>query len=203
MPGARCQSIYRDFGIQIDDSGGRGSNCQKTTFQAGMCMKTKNEVSGARCKVSEYLSRLWNPDRRFGRARIELPENDVPSRNVYENKVHGPKSEVRSPKSKGLGGGCAYSDSWLLAPDSCTSRNEGVTGDVDENKGPGTWDRGILDTGRRRFWLLLPKDRWPSVERGAHAPVMGYPGNMLKIRVRQNPITHHKSPFANALAPVF
>ena len=39
------------------------------------------------------------------------------------------------------------------------------------------------------------------MERGAHTPVTGYPGNMLKTKVRQNPITHHKSPFANARAP--
>ena len=37
--------------------------------------------------------------------------------------------------------------------------------------------------------------------RGAHAPVTGYPGNMLKTKVRQSPITHHKVLFTNALAP--
>jgi hypothetical protein len=26
--------------------------------------------------------------------------------------------------------------SWLLSPDFCTSRNEGATGDIIENKGP-------------------------------------------------------------------
>ena len=62
---------------------------RKTTFQAGMCMKTKN-----------------------------------PS----------PKSGVRSPKSKGLCGECADSDSWLLTPDSCSSRNEGSSGYIYENK---------------------------------------------------------------------
>ena len=39
------------------------------------------------------------------------------------------------------------------------------------------------------------------VKQAAHTPVTGYPGNMLKTRARQNPITHHKSLFANALAP--
>ena len=44
------------------------------------------------------------------------------------------RTPVRSPKSEGLSGGCADSDSRLLAPDSCRSRNEGATGDVVENK---------------------------------------------------------------------
>ena len=46
----------------------------------------------------------------------------------------------------------------------------------------------------------LQEDPAP-VEPGAHAPVTGYPGNMLKTNVRQDPITHHQSPFANALTP--
>ncbi len=40
------------------------------------------------------------------------------------------------------------------------------------------------------------------VERGAHVPVTGYPGNMLETKARQNPISNHKSPFTNALTPV-
>ena len=66
------------------------------------------------------------------------------------------------------------------------------------------------EQGTREYWttgvpilaFALPETLAP-VERGAHAPVTGYPGNVLKTKVRQNPITHHQSPFANALAPVF
>ena len=39
------------------------------------------------------------------------------------------------------------------------------------------------------------------VEPGARAPVTGYPGNVLKTKVRKNPFTNHKSLFVNALAP--
>ena len=53
--------------------------------------------------------------------------------------------------------------------------------------------------------LLKTHDREHGIReygtRGAYAPGTGYPGNMLKKKSRQNPITHHQSPFANALTP--
>ena len=66
-----------------------------------------------------------------------------------------------------------------------------------------THDRqhGTRDTGRVDSSLCPPRNAGPPVQQGAPAPVTGYPGNMLKTKVRQNPITHHKSPFANALSP--
>jgi hypothetical protein len=79
--------------LRKEDSRRCDASCRRTTFQAGMCLKTKER--GARCKVSGYVSRLWNPDSRFERARSELPENYVPSRNVHEKKGSGPRSEVK------------------------------------------------------------------------------------------------------------
>jgi len=60
--------------------------------------------------------------------------------------------------------------------------------------------RGYETRGVQILASALPGTLAP-VERGAHAPVTGYPGNMLKTKVRQNPITHHQSPFAHAVAP--
>jgi hypothetical protein len=37
-------------------------------------------------------------------------------------------------------------------------------------------------------------------EQGAHAPVTGYPGNVLKTKALQSQFTHRQSSFANALA---
>ena len=71
---------------------------------------------------------------------------------LQEMKVHPEmlmktKDRVRSPKSKGFCGWYADSDSWLLTPDSCSSRNEGASGDVDENKGTRTeWEGKRPDT---------------------------------------------------------
>ena len=79
VSGARCQE------------GGHGVRREKkTTFQAGMCMKTKRrrcQVSGTRCKVSGR-----------GPRSSTRKENDVPSRNVYENKekkVSGVRYQVQ------------------------------------------------------------------------------------------------------------
>jgi hypothetical protein len=64
-------------------------------------------------------------------------------------------------------------------------------------------EHGTREYGTRGVQILASalQGTLAPVERGAHAPVTGYPGNMLKTKVRQNPIAHHKSPFANALAP--
>ena len=51
-------------------------------------------------------------------SRLLLLSNEGATGDVDENKGERPKSEVRSPKSKGLGGGGACSDSWLLTSDS-------------------------------------------------------------------------------------
>jgi len=60
----------------------------------------------------------------------------------------------------------------------------------------GTWGYGTQGV---QTLACAPQGTLVPVERSAHAPVTGYPGNMLKTKVRQNPITHRKSPFANAL----
>ncbi len=64
-------------------------------------------------------------------------------------------------------------------------------------------EHGTREYGTRGVQILasaLP-GTLATVERGAHAPVPGYPGNMLKTKIRQNPITRHQSPFAHAVAP--
>jgi len=62
-------------------------------------------------------------------------------------------------------------------------------------------EHGMREYGTRGVQILASalQGTLAPVEWGAHAPVTGYPGNTLKTKVRQNPITHHKSPFANAL----
>ncbi len=157
VPGARCQGAHLDSDVPA--GGLATARSEKTTFQPGMYMKTKNTV-------------------------------------------RNPRSEVRSLGSKGLCGLCAYSDSWLLTSDSCASTNEGATGDVVENTRSGSRK---TEHGMRGVQILASafQGTLAAVERGAHASVTGYPGNMLKTRARQNPITNHKSLFANALAPYF
>ena len=76
---------------------------ERTTFQPGMCMKRKNEVSGARCEVRAGSSRFTG-SRRQTREGAER-KNHVPSRNVYENKrpVRSPGSRVRRPNQAPCG----------------------------------------------------------------------------------------------------
>ena len=74
------------------------------------------------------------------------------------------------------------SDSWLFTSDSCTSRNEGASGDLAENTRPGTRDTKIRDTGHA---CAGDGTSWEHAEK----------------KERQNPIANHKSLFANVLAP--
>ena len=107
---------------------------EKTTFQAGMCMKTKRtrcQVSGARCQGARLDSEV--PAGGCGMARSQKTTFQAGMCMKTKEGVRSPG--VRSPKSKGVCGGCACSDSRLLTPDSCSSRNEGASGDVVENKG--------------------------------------------------------------------
>ena len=71
--------------------------------------------------------------------RILTPGSLLLTPALQEMKVHPEmllKTKERGIRGHGNRGRSAPdSDSWLLTPDSCSSRNEGASGDVDENKG--------------------------------------------------------------------
>ena len=150
-------------GIRSQVSGrGPGVRREKTTFQAGMCMKT-NE--GARSPRSGVRSRKASA----AGAHVLTPGSLLLTPVLQEMKVHLEmllKTHDREHGIREYGTRSAQ----ILAPDS-----------------------GLLAS--------LLQGTQALVERGADAPVTGYPGNMLKTNMRQNPITDHQSPFANALAP--
>ena len=91
---------------------------EETTFQAGMCMKTNEDVRSPRSDVERLLRvarSILNPG--------SLLLTPVPQEmKVHPEMLLKTKESVRSPKSKGVCGGCADSDSRLLTPDSCSSR---------------------------------------------------------------------------------
>ena len=89
--------------------------------------------------------------------------------------VRSPRSEVQSRETSAAGVPVLTPGSLLLAP--------------------------VLQEMKVHPEILLKTHDREHGTRGAHAPVTGYPGNMLKTKVRLNPITHHKSPFANPLTP--
>ena len=93
------------------------------TFQAGMCMKKNSPRSGVRSPESK------------ARSDASVTKNDVPSRNVYENKRDRPKFDVRGRKPQSRHTHRSDSDFWLLTPVFCSSKNEGSSGYMHENKG--------------------------------------------------------------------
>ena len=103
-----------------------------STFQPGMCMKTKDE-EGVRCQVRGVRAPIPTPDStRAGWRKCKVQRQKSTFQPGMCMKTN---DTVRSPKSKGFCGRRSDSASWLLATDSCDPRNEGASGDVVENKG--------------------------------------------------------------------
>ena len=179
--------------------------------QPEICMKTKdrqNEHAPTHVDSGRF-SWSFVPERHSGSSLLSLDpgtsKNAGATGDMYENKGSGECTSAENVLIPGDSVG-ASSQSGILAPRSCLpppalQENEGATGDVVENTRSATRDTGTRDTGRVDSSLCPPRNAGPPVQQGAPAPVTGYPGNMLKTKVRQNPITHHKSPFANALSP--
>jgi hypothetical protein len=132
--------------------GGVRTEQRNNTFQPGMCMKTNESVRNPRSEVRspkpEWLE--------WGGVRTEQGNNTFQAGMCMKT-----NESVRSLKSKGFCGSYADSDSWLLTPDSCSSKNEGASGDVDENKGSGKRDTGIRDTKRADFGMCSPRNAGP------------------------------------------
>ena len=64
------------------------------------------------------------------KAHIELPKIAFQAGMSVKTKETVPRPAPRRPHARQRD-----AESWLLTPDSCSSRNEGASGDVDENKG--------------------------------------------------------------------
>ena len=171
----------------------------KTTFQAGMCMKTKRtrcRVSGARCQGCS--SSLGSPGRRVRDVRREYTTFQAGMCVKTKDTVRSSGSRVRSQKAPAAGAPILTPGSLLLTPVLQEMK-------VHPEMLLKTHDRehGIREHGIRGVQILASafQGTLAPVERSAHASVTGYPGNMLKTNARQNQITHHKWLLANALAP--
>ena len=191
MKGQRPESGVRRLKPKTIDLRGPSAVPDRfTTFQAGMCMKTNNRV-----RSPGYGVRSRKPNSIDSSGPSTVPDRFATFQAGMCMKT---KETVRSPKLKGL-------RSWLrlfclLAPHSCSSKIQ-----VQPEMLMKTNDRKKRTRGYGTRGVQIPASALQgtsaSVQRGVQAPVTGYPGNMLKTKVRQNPITHHKSPIANALAP--
>jgi hypothetical protein len=114
-------------------------------------------------------------------------DSDVPSQNVYENKG---TPEPNHPSPIAI-------RQW---PDCCSSRNEGVSGDVVENKGSGTRDTGVRDTRRADSSFCPPRNAGPRGG-GRACACNGISWERTENKGTPEPNTDHKSTFANAVAP--
>ena len=140
VSGARRQSAYLDS--EVPAGGLRTMRREKTTFQPGMCMKTKESVrspeSNGLCGLCASTdSWLLTPD-------SCASTNEGASGDIIENK--GEQKEGVGFRCKGIhldsavqSGGlrAAGSEKTTFQPGMCmkTLNNSGATGDVDENKG--------------------------------------------------------------------
>ena len=172
----------------------------KTTFQAGMCMKTNRRT---RCQVPGVRCQGVHPDsqvqaRGLATVRSEKPTFQAGMCLKTNDRVRSPRFEVRSRKASAAGAPVLTPGSLLLTPVLQEMKVQPEMLLKTHDREHGTREHGVRGV---KILASFLKGTPARVEPGAHASVTGYPGNMLKTNARQNQITHHKSLFANALAP--
>jgi hypothetical protein len=160
--------------------------------------RTRCQVSGVRCQVSGVRCEV----RGAGCQAINLGSEvhserqiDVPSRNVYENKGARKAEVSRLVRTGGSRRAGSCSQKMKVQPEMLLKINDR------EHRTRGV---PILASDSCLLASLLQGTQAP-VERGAHTPVTGYPGNMLKTKVRrtQSPITNRHSPMPWLPTPHF
>ena len=161
--------------------------------------KQDNKVSGVRCKVSGCSSWLGSPGRRVRDVRSEKTTFQAGMCMKTNNTVRSPRSEVQSRKVFVACAPILTPSSLLLTP--ALQKMKVQPEMLIENTRSGTRDTGTRDTGRADSGFCFPRNPGP---RGAgRACVCDGIWEHLENKGAPNRITHHKSLFANALAPCF
>ena len=205
--GTRCEGTH--FDSEVSASGQGTVRSEKTTFQAGMCMKTKRtrcQVSGARCQGARLGQEV--PAGGCERPTSEKTTFQAGMCKKTKNTVRSPRSEVRSSKGPADGAPVLTPGSLLLTPALQEMKVQPEMLLKTHDREHGTRDTGTRD--RRGVQILASafQGTLASAERGAHASVTGYPGNMLKRKGtpepnRQSQMAIRQCPGSLLLTPVF
>ena len=112
------KSEAKQSGARRNDAGSRLFHFKNREASGDDDENTRCQAPGATCQsINRGVLSLPTEDCR--REKASRQENYVPSRNVYENKEHGPKFDVRSRRIA-----AACDPFWLLTPGASTSKTK-------------------------------------------------------------------------------